>query len=328
MKRLVSIIRLFAILFVIALPTDSVHAYTIDDANGQLNRADFALFNAIRGAPLSQDNCVLADKFLDQADVTIDQILRARTMRNCLTDSLDDLVGLAQRLTNLNRVILRECGLRRSYGNTLDKIRDWENTSRCGADNKQQRCQQYADAAVRAYQINISKKCGFTGRPWSDKHNGHYSWCMGAAEGEANQETQLRKIALDNCALPGKCNRFIGTWQWFNGISVNISGDYRFSSSDNNKGTWSCLANGNIEMRWDRGGYIDTLSIATDGQALSGRNQQGDVVSATKHNAMLYDVQQGAYGGGRLCLTTEEATRVRNDSNTVKFTPVGQSCSK
>ena len=53
-----------------------------------------------------------------------------------------------------------------------------------------------------------------------------------------------------------------------------------------------------------------------------------DGCASWMNKGMLYDVQQGPYGGGRLCLTAEEATRVKNDPNTVKFTPVGIPCSK
>jgi hypothetical protein len=244
---------------------------------------------------------------------------------------LDDLERLAERLADLGRTLQRECGIRRTYGATVTKLRSWENTPPCGVQDKQRRCKQYADTAVRQNRLNVKKDCGFTGPGWSSDHKGHYNWCLKVSENAAHQETQSRKIALDNCAVPRTCNRFIGTWKWFNGITVRISGDYRFSASGNS-GTWRCLPSGNIEMHWKKGGWVDALSISPDGNSLSGRNQHGAIVSANRRQGMkqgmLYDVQQGPYGGGRLCLTPEEAKRLRNDPHTVKMTPVGKSCVK
>ena len=53
-----------------------------------------------------------------------------------------------------------------------------------------------------------------------------------------------------------------------------------------------------------------------------------DVCTSWKNQGMLYDLQQGPYGGGRFCLTPEDATRIKNDPNTVKITLVGTPCSK
>lgn len=317
----------FAFLVLSLLQNIPAYAYTIGEADGQLNRAARQLINPNRARPLPRNRCTAADMLLDQADVSIDQILRNRTMKGCLTQPLNDLEGRALRLRNLGRILQRECGMRRSYGNTLTKVRSWQNTKQCGAPNNQQRCKQYANTAVNQHQININKKCGFTGRAWSNNYTGHYNWCLSASENAAHQETQARKISIDNCAVPGECNRFIGTWQWFNGISVVISGNYRVSTSGNS-GTWRCLPNGKIEIRWKTGGWIDTLSLNPDGHSLTGRNQHGTIVSASRHQAMLYDVQTPPYGGGRLCLTAEEAKKLKNAPNTVSFKPVGKSCSK
>ena len=254
-------------------------------------------------------------------------------MRGCLAQPLNNLRARAGRLAGLSGRLQRECGMRRSYGNTLGKVRSWENTRPCGAPNNAQRCQQYANTAVRAQQININKNCGFTGQPWSNNYTGHYTWCLGASSNAAHQETQARKILIDNCAVPGNWSGFIGTWKWFNGSNVIISGDHRVSTPGNS-GTWRGLPSGGIEIRWKNGGWIDTLSISADRRSLTGRNQHGTIVTATPvspsdgHQAMLYDIQTPPYGGGRHCLTAEEAKRIKNAPNTVMFKPVGKSCSK
>jgi hypothetical protein len=69
-------------------------------------------------------------------------------------------------------------------------------------------------------------------------------------------------------------------------------------------------------------------SWMNNGNSLSGRNQHGTTVNANRNQGMLYDLQQGSYGGGRFCLTAEEATKIKNDPHTVKITPVGKPCSK
>lgn len=275
MKNIVSTSRfsvLFSFIILFFLQHGSAHAYTLGEADTQLNAAT---------AELGAGNCASADRFLERADVTIDQILRNLTMRGCLAQPLNNLRARAGRLAGLSGRLQRECGMRRSYGNTLGKVRSWENTRPCGAPNNAQRCAQYANTAVNAQQMNIKKNCGFKGRAWSTNYSGHYQWCLGASSNAAHQETQARKIYIDNCAVPGKCNRFIGTWQWFTGRNVNISGDYRVSTPGNN-GTWRCLPNGKIEIRWKNGGWIDTLSLNPDGHSLTGRNQHGTIVSGSK----------------------------------------------
>ncbi len=309
----------------------STAQYNCNNTNWFLNDAAAALDRCRAG---DRNACRQADRLIDRADVAVIQILTECTRGNCLRGDLAPLEGRAERIERLSRDLQNLTGMRRSYANTLGTVRSWRNTKPCVSQNRQNRCQQYANTAVRQHQLNISKSCGYTGSRWSDKYQGHYRWCMNVSENAAHQETEAKKILIDNCAVTGVCNRFIGSWKWFSGFTVQISGDYSFSTSGNN-GTWRCLPGGKIEMRWRKGGWIDTLSINPDGNSLSGRNQHGGPVSANRHRvptpptaSMLYDVQQGSYGGGRFCLTVEEATRVKNDPNTVNFTPVGESCSK
>ena len=78
------------------------------------------------------------------------------------------------------------------------------------------------------------------------------------------------------------CRGAIGSWNWFNGIVVNIESNNSFTSPAGNGGTWQCLPNGQIELVWTNGGWRDTLSISGDGNSLSGKNQHGVSVSATR----------------------------------------------
>lgn len=249
-----------------------VKAYSPGEAGQQLGAA---------ATQLALGNCKGADDLLDKADVSIDQVLRDRTMKGCLTQPLNDLRALSATLAALSRNLENICGMRRSYDNTLVKVDSWANTPLCGPSNKNSLCTQYARTAVRQNQLNERKKCGFTGNRWTNDYNGHYNWCMAVAENTSHQETQARKVFLDNCAVPGACNRFIGTWDWFTGEKVTISSDYRFSTQGK-RGTWRCLSDGRIEMRWTPGGYIDTLAISGNGNSIRGTNQYGVNVTGTK----------------------------------------------
>ena len=71
--------------------------------------------------------------------------------------------------------------------------------------------------------------------------------------------------------------------------------------------------------------YNEELKNGDSGECPSREDEDPD---STMNKGMFYDLQQGSYGGGRFCLTAEEATRIKNDPNTVKITPVGIPCSK
>jgi len=127
MKNLVSASSfslIFSFLGLLLLQHGPAHAkYTMGGTMGLLNQAR---------AQLDRGNCVRADRLLDQADVAIDQILRERTMKGCIDGSLDDLERLARFLSEQGRRLENPpCGMRRSYDNTLDKIRSWRGTRNC-----------------------------------------------------------------------------------------------------------------------------------------------------------------------------------------------------
>jgi hypothetical protein len=319
---------LTALLASLLAPHSPAQAYSTGEAWDWLGQAGRALANP------SPNNCANADRFLFEADVHIDQVLRERTLnRNCTTQPLGDLNRLAMSLSTLNQTILTECGLRRNYDNTLGKIQSWMSAPVCGPPDPVQRCQEYASAAVRANQRNIEKRCGYTGEHWHSDAATHYNWCVRKSDWDAHQESQGRKILLDNCDAQGDLGvGFVGNWAWFNGGAVQIRPNGTFVAAGTS-GTWRSVGGNVIELRWNDGGWIDTLSLSPDGNQLSGSNQHGGPVSAsrvqvTADKAMLYDIETPPYGGGRVCLTAEEAERIRNEPNTVKFTPVGQPCSK
>lgn len=86
---------------------------------------------------------------------------------------------------------------------------------------------------------------------------------------------------------PTRCDEIVGTWRWFNGAKVECQGNGRCEATNGFSGPWRCLdPKGVVEIRWGRGGgsvqWIDTLNITSDGNKLSGTNQIGGSVSASR----------------------------------------------
>jgi len=81
------------------------------------------------------------------------------------------------------------------------------------------------------------------------------------------------------------CAATAGTWKWFNGGTVIIDDQggatgYDKGSDKPNPGKWRCV-NGSpvtIQIQWVKGGWLDTLTLSSDGQKLEGRNQQNSRV--------------------------------------------------
>lgn len=86
------------------------------------------------------------------------------------------------------------------------------------------------------------------------------------------------------------CNGVPGEWKWFNGVTVTLSPGGAVSATGwaSNWGRWRCLDRqaGQIRIDWQRGGWIDTLTLSPDGARLAGANQYGTGVSGTLLRSM------------------------------------------
>ena len=82
---------------------------------------------------------------------------------------------------------------------------------------------------------------------------------------------------------PPELSGIVGTWSWFTGETVVIRPDSTFYS-EKNKGRWEHTdqSSRRYTMRWDVGGWIDSLELSADGKSLTGQNQHGTSVTATK----------------------------------------------
>lgn len=78
------------------------------------------------------------------------------------------------------------------------------------------------------------------------------------------------------------CKRIIGRWRWFTGRDVDFLENNRWKTTDGHTGSWQCSNGGSVIVIPDQGAWQDTVTISQDGSSLSGQNQQGVPVSATR----------------------------------------------
>lgn len=75
------------------------------------------------------------------------------------------------------------------------------------------------------------------------------------------------------------CRKLIGTWSWFIGPDVTFRPDGTATTALF-QATWTCR-DSHVVMTWNHG-FTDRLTISSDGTRMSGRNQHGAAVSATR----------------------------------------------
>ncbi|MCG8608396.1 FecR family protein [bacterium] len=82
----------------------------------------------------------------------------------------------------------------------------------------------------------------------------------------------------------GRNTEIVGAWRWSNGGRVDIRENGTMSGGGgSNSGTWEWDSRRRVFiLRWKQGGWVDTVTLSVDGQRLSGSNQQGTTVSATR----------------------------------------------
>lgn len=79
----------------------------------------------------------------------------------------------------------------------------------------------------------------------------------------------------------------VGTWKWFNGAIVTVGPGGSLSSSQGFSGSWRCTDRERrlFDFNWTQGPsgpWYDKLTLSADGQTLSGQNQDGTGISASK----------------------------------------------
>ncbi len=86
---------------------------------------------------------------------------------------------------------------------------------------------------------------------------------------------------------PPKADPIIGQWRWLDHQMVECKADHTFVATPTNRnGVWKLLpdpaAERKYEFVWDKGLFVDTISLARDGASLKGKNQEGKKIAATR----------------------------------------------
>jgi hypothetical protein len=84
-----------------------------------------------------------------------------------------------------------------------------------------------------------------------------------------------------------KVEAIVGRWRWMDKQVVECRADQTFSAKPTNRrGTWKRLEATSVEkkyeLKWDDGLFADTLILSRDGKKLSGKNQEGKRIEATR----------------------------------------------
>jgi hypothetical protein len=85
----------------------------------------------------------------------------------------------------------------------------------------------------------------------------------------------------------GGCQAILGEWHWSNGVLVECHPDQTCTASSGLSGPWKCINDeGRFEIRWGRDDrpdqFVDTFVVSPLGSYLTGRNQHGVGVAATR----------------------------------------------
>jgi hypothetical protein len=95
----------------------------------------------------------------------------------------------------------------------------------------------------------------------------------GQWNGGRGQGFRVARTLADDSGNVSSCPDISGSWHWFNGGTVYILPNGTMGRA----GTWTCSSD-TFVLKWNRGGYIDQLSLSADGKHLSGTNSFGATV--------------------------------------------------
>ncbi len=134
-----------------------------------------------------------------------------------------------------------------------------------------------------------SKWNGMTSRDWEDavKAKGYEDFSDNAGSTWSESIDDMPGVKLTRANLypkrSSKVQEIAGTWSWFTGETVEIRNDGTFSS-EKNKGNWEAAGgSGSLyTLRWVDGGWIDSLTLSSDGKSLGGQNKYGASVTGSK----------------------------------------------
>jgi len=95
---------------------------------------------------------------------------------------------------------------------------------------------------------------------------------------------QLKRSATKSQGTPSShsCNRIVGNWTWYLGLTETVFNQNGTAQNVAGKatGTWTCTG-GRAVAKWSTG-YVDRMSISSDGDSLSITNNLGVAFTATR----------------------------------------------
>lgn len=95
----------------------------------------------------------------------------------------------------------------------------------------------------------------------------------------------LLLVLLRHRAAADPCQAIVGEWMWFTGGQVTIKADGTMVyQGEVNDGTWECTDPSRplYTLRWRVGGYVNTLTLSSDGQRLVSTDPAQAYVGATR----------------------------------------------
>ena len=106
-------------------------------------------------------------------------------------------------------------------------------------------------------------------------------------EGQNQVNTPLRGERVSSSLA--QCQAAAGGWRWFNGGRVELDQygnaiGFDRNAKEDNRGSWRCLGGMpiRIEITWQKGGWVDTLTLSSDQQRLEGQNQAKSKISGER----------------------------------------------
>jgi hypothetical protein len=97
-------------------------------------------------------------------------------------------------------------------------------------------------------------------------------------------EESLEVDRLIKFRAHGRVSVITGRWAWGTDRVVTIQEDGRFtvSKGEGGKWNWTNADLGEFTMIWNSGGYVDKLTISSDGNNITGSNNKGHKVDVLR----------------------------------------------
>ncbi len=91
---------------------------------------------------------------------------------------------------------------------------------------------------------------------------------------------------VTNPTLPGASADLPGRWDWVAGQTLVISANGTFEVfqglTKNNEGKWVSLGGAQFRLTHRNGGWVDTITLSSDGRVISGTNNRGNPVRGSR----------------------------------------------